>query len=256
MTDVYRTQVMKVAEVLPGDKVALTAQQLLDMGGPAPYGSNIQVDRITELPGGKRVLIFDGYSSGSSAYRFILHRDEEVLVRRLEDSQDLPEEWGEPPEVLTIPVTQVRAGDRIRRTKRIRVQELGKAVSSAIPVPETMEVISVNLLAEERQVRINGRNFRLEHYSIEDEVTIEREAIRCRVSPTMLEPPRGLYGKYNVSKADGSPRDPNARYFVLRYDKDDAHGEACRAALATYAKHIKSTLPELAADLEKILKEY
>jgi hypothetical protein len=41
-----------------------------------------------------------------------------------------------------------------------------------------------------------------------------------------------LYGKYNVTKTDGSPVDPNAQYFVLRIDTD----EAARQALDTYAK--------------------
>ncbi len=31
---------------------------------------------------------------------------------------------------------------------------------------------------------------------------------------------RGLYNKYIVTKADGSPIDPEAQYFVLRIDND------------------------------------
>lgn len=37
---------------------------------------------------------------------------------------------------------------------------------------------------------------------------------------------QGLYGKYIVSKADGTPIDPSADYFVLRLDSDPAAREA------------------------------
>ena len=30
----------------------------------------------------------------------------------------------------------------------------------------------------------------------------------------------GLYGKYQIKKADGSPVDPDANYFILRIDND------------------------------------
>ena len=42
------------------------------------------------------------------------------------------------------------------------------------------------------------------------------------------KPHEGLYGKYRISKADGSPVDPGADYFVLRLDSDPV---ARRAAL-------------------------
>ena len=38
----------------------------------------------------------------------------------------------------------------------------------------------------------------------------------------------GLYGKYCISKADGSPVDPNADYFVLRLDTDPVARRAAR----------------------------
>lgn len=41
-----------------------------------------------------------------------------------------------------------------------------------------------------------------------------------------------LFGKYNVTKANGEPTDPNAQYFVLRIDTDPA----ARAALAIYSQ--------------------
>jgi len=44
----------------------------------------------------------------------------------------------------------------------------------------------------------------------------------------------GLYGKYKIEKADGSAIDPDAKYFVLRYDTDP---HAC-IALEAYARSI------------------
>lgn len=35
-----------------------------------------------------------------------------------------------------------------------------------------------------------------------------------------------LYDKYIVTKADGSPMEPEAKYFVLRYD-NDPHALTC-----------------------------
>ena len=42
------------------------------------------------------------------------------------------------------------------------------------------------------------------------------------------KPREGLYGKYRISKADGSPVDPNADYFVLRLDTDPVARRAAR----------------------------
>lgn len=59
---------------------------------------------------------------------------------------------------------------------------------------------------------------------------IERyDALRAegKIGPD-AKPREGLYGKYRISKADGSPVDPNADYFVLRLDTDPV---ARRAAL-------------------------
>jgi hypothetical protein len=63
---------------------------------------------------------------------------------------------------------------------------------------------------------------------------------------------RGLYRKYIIQKADGSPVDPTAEYFVLRLDvngKDPQHIRACRTAVLAYASKIADHLPQLAADL-------
>jgi hypothetical protein len=57
--------------------------------------------------------------------------------------------------------------------------------------------------------------------------------------------PAGLYGKYNIEKADGTPVDPAADYFVLRLDSDPA----ARAAALAYADHVADDNPQLANDL-------
>lgn len=54
-----------------------------------------------------------------------------------------------------------------------------------------------------------------------------------------------LYNKYRIEKADGSPVDPNADYFVLRLDKDPHALVAARA----YAKSIELEDEDLAKDL-------
>ena len=49
---------------------------------------------------------------------------------------------------------------------------------------------------------------------------------------------RGLIGKYYLEKANGKPIDPEAKYFILRYDdkgNDPIHISACQKALAVYA---------------------
>lgn len=63
---------------------------------------------------------------------------------------------------------------------------------------------------------------------------------------------RGLYSKYIIEKADGSPVDPDAYYFVLRLDAD----RAARHAARTYARDIESTNPGLAADLRAQCERY
>jgi len=62
---------------------------------------------------------------------------------------------------------------------------------------------------------------------------------------------KGLYGKYRITKADGSPTDPKAQYFVLRADTD-IHA---RIALRAYAKSIFPQNPELARDIRRMLMD-
>jgi hypothetical protein len=70
--------------------------------------------------------------------------------------------------------------------------------------------------------------------------------------PTKEENPKGLHGKYIITKADGSPVDADSEYFVLRLDNgggDPVHIAACRKAALCYADVIESHIPQLAADL-------
>jgi hypothetical protein len=52
----------------------------------------------------------------------------------------------------------------------------------------------------------------------------------------------GLYHKYNVTKADGSPID--GEYFVLKFDDPYA-----KAALQVYAQVVESENPRLSKDI-------
>ena len=63
---------------------------------------------------------------------------------------------------------------------------------------------------------------------------------------------RGLYGKYTIEKSDGSRVDPNAVYFTLRIDTDPY----ARAAVRAYIEACREEQPELARDLERVLKEF
>ena len=70
--------------------------------------------------------------------------------------------------------------------------------------------------------------------------------------PTKEQNPEGLHARYRVEKADGTPVDSRAEYFVLRLDdhgSDPKHIAAGRKAVLTYADEIEDHLPELAKDL-------
>ena len=59
----------------------------------------------------------------------------------------------------------------------------------------------------------------------------------------------GLYQKYKIEHADGSPIDQNALYFVLRYDEDSSWGALSRAMIWNMLKNIEDIDPDLANDL-------
>lgn len=62
---------------------------------------------------------------------------------------------------------------------------------------------------------------------------------------------QGVYGKYVISKSDGSPVDPEACYFVLRLDVDPA----ARAAMLVYAEAVRPENEEMAGDIEACIEE-
>jgi len=74
---------------------------------------------------------------------------------------------------------------------------------------------------------------------------IEKELIKAKAE--------GLKPKYIIHKADGTPVDDSAEYFVLRLDKNGEpnHVHACLAALAVYTNEIRYFLPQLAKELEE-----
>jgi hypothetical protein len=61
----------------------------------------------------------------------------------------------------------------------------------------------------------------------------------------------GLDIKYNITKKDGRPVDPNAKYFVLRLDKDPHALEAIHA----YINSVMSDNAELATDLLELVED-
>lgn len=67
-----------------------------------------------------------------------------------------------------------------------------------------------------------------------------------------MDEPKGLYGKYRIEKADGSEVDPRAVYFTLRLDTD----KHARAAIQAYIESCRDEEPELARDLERVLREF
>lgn len=66
---------------------------------------------------------------------------------------------------------------------------------------------------------------------------------------------KGLYHKYNVEHADGTPTDPNAEYLVLRTDAGE-YVTACRAAAAVFARRVAWRNPRLATDIETRLAKH
>lgn len=62
---------------------------------------------------------------------------------------------------------------------------------------------------------------------------------------------RGIYRKYNISKANGKPIDPEAKYFILRIDNDyDALFAAIYWARKKENQELVDDLIELAKELD------
>lgn len=73
--------------------------------------------------------------------------------------------------------------------------------------------------------------------------------------PTKEKNPEGLHQRYSVKKIYGNT-DTAAQYFVLRIDAlgdDPIHLAACQQAARVYANQIKDHLPQLSADLHRLL---
>lgn len=63
--------------------------------------------------------------------------------------------------------------------------------------------------------------------------------------------PQGVFGKYVISKADGTPVDAEATYFVLRLDTD----AAARRAMGQYARSVRKANEGLANEIEQCIAE-
>ena len=61
---------------------------------------------------------------------------------------------------------------------------------------------------------------------------------------------RGLEGRYLVTRTDGKPCSPRARYFVLDYSGDDPHAQL---AVQVYAASVRAENPQLSDDLLRAL---
>ncbi len=66
-----------------------------------------------------------------------------------------------------------------------------------------------------------------------------------------MNEPKGLYGKYRIEKVDGTPVDPRAVYFTMRLDTD----RHARVAIWAYIESCREDEPDLARDLEKVLRK-
>lgn len=61
----------------------------------------------------------------------------------------------------------------------------------------------------------------------------------------------GLEPRYNITRTDGKPVKPEARYFVLNYDGSDPHATL---AMQVYAASIRADNPHMADDIEGALQ--
>jgi hypothetical protein len=64
----------------------------------------------------------------------------------------------------------------------------------------------------------------------------------------------GIRPKYTITKTDGTPLEPDARYFVLRYDGD--HDPCAHAAIRAYARAVQPINTQLADELVAELAQY
>lgn len=62
---------------------------------------------------------------------------------------------------------------------------------------------------------------------------------------------QGIFGKYYIEHADGTPVAPRSQYFVLRLDTDPH----ARAAIAAYADSVQADNPTLAGELRAWIQQ-
>lgn len=62
----------------------------------------------------------------------------------------------------------------------------------------------------------------------------------------------GFEDRFRVTRTNGKPSPPSARYFVLNYGGDDPHA---KVALAAYAQSVREENPVLAEDLFHALED-
>lgn len=87
-------------------------------------------------------------------------------------------------------------------------------------------------------------------HDLESELKDAKKENSANKFAILQHPNSGLYGKYIVSKSDGSGVDSRAEYFVLRIDShqsDREHTYACRTALMAFA--FATCNPDLAKDI-------
>lgn len=70
-----------------------------------------------------------------------------------------------------------------------------------------------------------------------------------------MEDTKGFYPKYIVKKSDGSPVNPNNKYIILRYDKDDEYGEVTRYLLLIFCRLIKPFAKKFSLELRDEMVE-
>ncbi len=77
------------------------------------------------------------------------------------------------------------------------------------------------------------------------------------VPPPIEMNPDGFHARYRVTKADGTPCDPGAIYFVMRLDNNGSdlkHIKACRAGIIKYCDEMDGHLPQLCDELRALIR--
>lgn len=123
----------------------------------------------------------------------------------------------------------------------------------------TIQMHHNNVLTLQKEVeRLRSENRELKKTDVwANDVIKEHESLNARINGLeatkerlQSAPKSGLYGKYIIQKADGSPVDPEADYFILRLDADPV----ARIAALEYA--IQTDDQKLGEMLEKRVMDH